>query len=326
MDGTNGSAAAHNVAIAPVTVLERRKRPPVSQRQVKELLEKLAVPFEPAIIQWKIVETRMDSGRWQGRVIPYADKLAYVHRLNELFTPVGWSSNITVQPAIIVGPGHNGRVPPAKIVVTCHLTIHFIGSHSSTGEEWAGDPNGATSAEAQAFKRACANFGCGLYLYSFFRGTWVVLDRNKQVVNPPPLPHWATPAGWLAGARPDIERIQPSTVDVVSGVDSNIIREIEAMQNDFGIEIWRRILKRHLVWDPRKIADPGIAARVLADLKHAAPLMLRAAAARERIGAPALQEVMKAFGLRCVADFGNPGVLEKLVPELEARGRTPDGS
>lgn len=322
MSGTNGSAAGHNVAIAPVTVLERCKRPRFSQKRTKDLLEKLAVPFDPAIIQWKIVETRRN--KTEARVLPYADKLAYVHRLSELFTPVGWTANITVQPAIIVGPGQSGRVPPAKIVVTCQLTIHGINAHSSTGEYWAGDENAATSAEAQAFKRACANFGLGLYLSSFFRGRWVVLDKNQQIVTLPPLPEWATPAGWLAGARPEIERVQPSTLDVVPAVDPNIIREIEAMQNDFGTEVWRAILRRYLVWDPRKIADAATAAKVLADLKANAPLMLRAAAARDRIGTAALHEIMGKLGLKRVADFGNRGVLEKLVPELEARAASVD--
>jgi hypothetical protein len=325
MNGTNGSAAAHDVAIAPVTVLERRKRPRFSQKRIQLLLDKLAVPFETTIIQWTVAETRKNGGTLEGRVLPYADKLAYVHRLHEVFSPVGWTDTLTVHPAIIAGPGQSGRVQQ-KIVVTCQLTIHGINTHSSTGEYWAGDQNAATSAEAQAFKRACALFGLGLYLSSFFGGRWVVLNRNKEVVTPPPLPDWATPAGWLAGARPNVERVPPSSLDVVPAVNPDVVREIEAMQNDFGTEVWRRILKRHLVWDPRKITDPAIATRLLADLKDAAPLMLRAAAARERIGTPAFEEVMKFLGLRCLADFGNCGALEKLVPALEAKARNLDGS
>ena len=47
------------------------------------------------------------------------------------------------------------------------LTIFALGSHSATGEEWADNDNAGTSAEAQAFKRACACFGLGRYLYYF---------------------------------------------------------------------------------------------------------------------------------------------------------------
>ena len=49
------------------------------------------------------------------------------------------------------------------MLVTCELTIFGLGSHSATGEELADDENAVTSAEAQAFKRACACLGLGRY-------------------------------------------------------------------------------------------------------------------------------------------------------------------
>src|SRR5215471_6810045 len=132
MHGPNGSTTGHEIAIAPVTVVEKPKRARFSQKRVKELLAQLAIPFDPVVIQWKIVETKRLAEKWQGRVIPYADKLAYVHRLNELFTPVGWTANVAVHPPIIV-PGNRDQRSTAKIVVSCHLTIYGVGSHSSTG-------------------------------------------------------------------------------------------------------------------------------------------------------------------------------------------------
>src|ERR1700746_196340 len=105
MNGLNGSVNGHEIVRAPVTVLEKPKRARFSQKRVKELLAQLAVPFDPAVIQWKIVEIKRVAGKWQARVIPYADKLAYVHRLNELFTPVGWTTNMVVQPTVIASGG-----------------------------------------------------------------------------------------------------------------------------------------------------------------------------------------------------------------------------
>src|SRR5215472_3520626 len=58
-----------------------------------------------------------------------------------------------------------------------------------------------TSAEAQAFKRACSCFGLSRYLYCF-DGVWVDLDERKQPKSMPPLPGWATPAGWAQGRGP----------------------------------------------------------------------------------------------------------------------------
>ena len=73
------------------------------------------------------------------------------------------------------------------------MTIHGLGSHTGVGEEWADDENAATRAEAQAFKRACACFGLGRYLYDFDKG-WVDLDQYKRPVRTPSLPEWALPA------------------------------------------------------------------------------------------------------------------------------------
>lgn len=306
-------------ALAPrVVSLEKTPRTRISKKRIKTLLEQLAVPFDPVIIQWKIVETTKVLGKLRGRVIPYADKLAYLDRLNHLLSPAGWSSNLFVHPSIIT-PTDKGRGTPAKIVVTCQVTIHGLGSHSSTGEEWALEKNAATSAEAQAFKRACANFGLGAYLYYFFRGSWVALDGNKQVETPPTLPAWATPEGWEAGARPSIERVRDDPNFMPAGLDANIIHAIEAMQTDLGREVYRRILKRYRVWEPRQIHDSATADKLLADMKAAAPLMVRAACALERIGKTAFDEVVKSFNLKGVADFGDFGVLERVVAALEAK-------
>lgn len=321
MHGPNGSTNGHQIAIAPVTVVEKPKRARFSQKRVKELLAHLAIPFDPAVIQWKIVETKRIAGKWQGRVIPYADKLAYVHRLNELFTPVGWTTNMVVQPTIIA-PGSRDQRTAAKIVVSCHLTIHGIGSHSSTGEEWAGDQNAATCAEAQALKRAAANFGLGLYLYSFFRGKWVLLNDSKQLVSPPPLPEWATPAGWLAGARPEIERIDPSADLPPGAVDSTVIREIEAMQHELGSQVYRKILRQHRVFFPKDIPDPATANKILTEMKLAADLMLRGIRATERIGPAASYEIIRSFNLKSLDEFSDLTVLERLVVALEEQVRT----
>jgi len=66
-----------------------------------------------------------------------------------------------------------------KVLVTCTVTILGIGSHSGTGEEWADDDNGMTSADAQGFKRACSCFGLGRYFYDI-QAVWVDLDQNRQ--------------------------------------------------------------------------------------------------------------------------------------------------
>lgn len=316
----------HDAGLVPrVALPDKPTRPRISKKRIKMLLDQLAVPFDPLVIQWRIVETTRVFGRFRGRVIPYADKLAYIARLNSLLTPAGWSSSLFVHPSIIA-PTERGRATLAKVVVTCQLMIHGLGSHSSTGEEWALDENAATCAEAQALKRACAHFGLGAYLYYFFRGVWVDLDAKKQLQIPPKLPAWATPEGWEAGERPNIERVRDTPESAPAGLDLNTIRAIEAMQNDLGLQVYRRILKRYLVWDPKQIRDKATADQVLADMRAAAPLMLRAAYALERLGKPAFDEVMKSFNIKSPAEFGDFGVLERVVAALEAKVNSLDVS
>jgi len=79
-----------------------------------------------------------------------------------------------------------------KVVVTCEVSIYGLGTHSGIGEEWADNEKAGTAAEAQAFKRACACFGLGRYLYDL-EGGWVDLDNRKQPKSTPKLPDWALP-------------------------------------------------------------------------------------------------------------------------------------
>jgi hypothetical protein len=60
------------------------------------------------------------------------------------------------------------------------VTIEGVGTHSGTGEEWADEENAMTSAEAQAFKRACSCFGLGRCFYDF-GAPWVDLDDKGRL-------------------------------------------------------------------------------------------------------------------------------------------------
>jgi hypothetical protein len=139
-------------------------------------------------------------GTRSGQVVPFADQRAYTDRLNAPFTPAEWTRRYTIHTSANFERSKDQKIV-AKVMVTCEVTVFGLGSHSATGEEWADDDNAATAAEAQAFKRACACFGLGRYLY-YFTGTWVDLDDHKRPKSVPQLAGWATPGGWLQGLRP----------------------------------------------------------------------------------------------------------------------------
>ena len=120
---------------------------------VTKLLSELEVPFSPDQVRWRVTNTTNDKKR--GQIVPYADCRAYTDRLNALFTPQGWTREYKVETMTNITRVKKGEsIVSGKVLVTCTVTILGIGSHSGTGEEWADDDNGMTSADAQAFKRA----------------------------------------------------------------------------------------------------------------------------------------------------------------------------
>ena len=122
-----------------------------SALDVKKLLAELEVPFPPDQVRWRVTNTSNDKKR--GQIVPYADPRAYTDRLNALFTPQGWTREYKVETMNNITRMKKGEsIVSGKVLVTCTVTIIGIGSHSGTGEEWADDDNGMTSADAQAFK------------------------------------------------------------------------------------------------------------------------------------------------------------------------------
>ena len=167
---------------------------------VKKLVEELEVPFPSDQVRWRVTNTTNDKKR--GQIVPYADPRAYTDRLNALFSPQGWTRDYKIETMNNIARVKKGEtIVSGKVLVTCTVTIIGLWSHSGTGEDWADDDNGMTSADAQAFKRACSCFGVGRYFYDF-PVFWVDLDQNGQPVRAPVLSGWALPENWRKGMRP----------------------------------------------------------------------------------------------------------------------------
>jgi hypothetical protein len=166
---------------------------------LQELVTALEEPFDVADIKWRVTNTSQigsrNGPRFRGQMLAYADPRAYTDRLNDLFTPSGWTRDYSVQLVQNFERKERGsaeRTITAKIVVTCKVTLYGFATHTGLGEEWADNDNAGTAAEAQAFKRACSCFGLGRYLYDL-DGQWVDLDEKKRPLETPRLPDWARP-------------------------------------------------------------------------------------------------------------------------------------
>lgn len=141
------------------------------------LLAGLSAPFHPAHIEWKPQVTTKDGKR--ALAAAYVDPRHYQYRLDQVVP--GWQTEYQF-------------IKPDGSLVKCRLTICGV-AREDVGESDASENNTATSAVAQSFKRTCAAFGLGRYLY-FLPQIWCDYDSQaKRIINPPALPNWALPEG-----------------------------------------------------------------------------------------------------------------------------------
>ena len=107
------------------------------------LFTRLAEPFGLSEIKWRVTHTSHDGTR--GAVIAFADPRAYTDRLNQLFTPSGWTRNYDVTTVSAVSRQKRDKIiQTGKVLVTCTLTIARLGTHSGSGEQWADEQNAMT--------------------------------------------------------------------------------------------------------------------------------------------------------------------------------------
>lgn len=301
--------------------------------QIRRFVDLLEIPFDGAVIEWRITNTANRSGNFRGHVIPYADQRAYTDRLNALFTPAGWTRKYAVHTTSNFQRDEDQKLV-AKVFVTCEVTIFGLGSHSATGEEWTDDENAVTSAEAQAFKRACSCFGLGRYLY-YFSGTWIGLDDKRRPITKPVLTGWATAEGWMRGLRPESvknEKTLKSEQLIHAANESkahqngdtnitgraNLIREIEAMAEPLGSGLYRGLLKSVArVWRPGEVQDAGLLQKVLTHMQAADRGLRRLEAALEQTGREPLDVILRSLNVESLNRVESLETLHKIVSALE---------
>jgi len=272
----------------------------------------LTEPFDPSEIKWRVTHTTRDGSR--GAVIAFADPRAYSDRLNHVFTPSGWTRTYEVNTVSSLTRMKKDKViQTGKVLVTCTVTIAGIGTHADSGEEWADEENAMTSAQAQAFKRACICFGLGRYLYNFAE-MWVPLNEYRQPINVPPLPQWALPkssaiTGTSSTRPPAIQR---------GPVDQKTTARIEGFQRILGDPIYGEILWR--VSRARRanaISNAQLQSDVSDAMERAARGIRKAHSLSEEIGDTQFVSVLDQLQIRSMTTIRNLETLKRLVTALE---------
>lgn len=280
--------------------------------ELNALVAQLTEPFDPSEIKWRVTHTTPDGSR--GAVIAFADPRAYSDRLNQVFTPSGWTRTYEVNTVSSVTRIKKDKlIQTGKVLVTCTVTIAGLGTHADSGEEWADEENAMTSAQAQAFKRACICFGLGRYLYNFAE-MWVPLNQYRQPINLPPLPQWALPK---SGARDGKSSTRPPAVQR-GPVDQKTTAKIEGFRRILGDPIYGEILWR--VSRARRanaIPNAQLQSDVSDAMERAARGIRKAHSLSEEIGDTQFVSVLDQLQIRSMTTIPNLETLKRLVTALE---------
>jgi len=279
--------------------------------RIEAQLAQLEDPFDPREIKWRVTHTTRDGSR--GAVIAFADPRAYTDRLNRTFTPSGWTRIYTVSTVSSVTRMKKDKlIQTGKVLVTCTLTIHGLGSHTGSGEEWADEAHAMTGAEAQAFKRACTCFGLGRYLYNFAE-MWVPLNEYRQPLHYPALPKWALPRAIAGHAG------APRATALPRGpIDRQTTAKIESFRRIVGDSIYAEILRRVAHADRADgIPNAQLQQEVGGAMERAARGIRKANSLAEQIGETPFIAVLDNLQIDSMATIPKLEALKQLVAELE---------
>jgi hypothetical protein len=338
MSSANGhaeNASVENQSARGAGMVQKPKRLSRAAK-MRQAVAELEVPFDPSVVEWRVMRMTWEGGRRRGQLIPFADPRAYTDRLNALFTPAGWTRRYTVHTSANFDRGRDQK-RVAKVFVTCDLSIFGLGSHCATGEEWTDDENAGTSAEAQAFKRACSCFGLGRYLY-YFSALWVDLDERKRPRDTLQLVGWATPEGWRQGLRPQADAEpgvtqiagcegieEATTAGAMRPPEMELIGQIEALAEPLGRGLYRGLLKTVArVWEPRHIQDAAVLEQLLTEMQTAERELRRLESLLDGAGRESLASVLRTLHLKSMHEVRSLEALSEVIAALEAKAAEQD--
>lgn len=141
--------------------------------ELREYEAQLKEPFALSDIDFLPKGKVEREGKTLCMALPYADPRVYQDRLNA----VAYGEWSTPAPVVVVAGN--------KLVV--YVTVVLCGvAHTDVGEATNNEENTGTEAWAQAFKRACSQFGLGRYLYNLEK-EWVPFNPQRKVIDLDPV-------------------------------------------------------------------------------------------------------------------------------------------
>ena len=163
-----------------------------------EVWRKLAEPFPPGEVQWRVEALSRDKKR--ALVVPYVDARTVLDRLEKVVGPEGWHDAYEVlSDAERLVKDERGERRERLCEVKCRLTVLGV------TKEDVGEGDSLKAAFSDALKRAAVKFGVGRYLYRLEK-QWVDYDPEKGRFTPPKLPE-AEPEAEAEEEKPEAHRL-----------------------------------------------------------------------------------------------------------------------
>jgi hypothetical protein len=235
-------------------------------------------------------------------------------------TPSGWTREyfVTTVTNISRNLGRDRMIQTGKVLVTCIVTIPGVGAHTGSSEEWADAENAMTSAEAQAFMRACSCLGLGRYFYDIAE-QWVELDEYKRPKQTPKL--------GVRSADPENQQTK-STAQSSQGKErpsaggfhptAKAIEQIESYKEQLGDSLYQEVLtvigKSQTV---RSLPSEGSVNAVLHWLQRAAKGIQKARDLAENLSVGEFEHVLNGQKIRRLNAVPTMKALSALVVAFE---------
>jgi len=159
----------------------------ISPTDVREMMKKLAEPFDPSEIRWRAGSHSEKNNQVRAMALAYIEARAAMDRLDSAVGSGNWRDEY------LPGPSGEGIICGVSILIGGEWVTKWDGAENTDFERVKGGLS-------DAFKRACVKWGIGRYLYRF-PAKWVdATKKGKAIIidTPPPFPEWALPEGYEA--------------------------------------------------------------------------------------------------------------------------------
>lgn len=215
--------------------------------ELREFEAQLKEPFAPSDIDFLPKGKIEKDGKTLCMAFPYADPRVYQDRLNA----VAYGEWSTPAPVVVTA---GNKLICYVTVILCGVPHSDVGEAALKAENGKDEENTGTEAWAQAFKRACSQFGLGRYLYNLEK-EWVPFNPQRKVIDLDPAQKQAVVKKMYqkAGIVPGTPKSDGKALHALAQPGSyeqheaQTIRELQARCNRvIGSGMWQAMLQKVL--------------------------------------------------------------------------------